>query len=39
MNREIKFRGKDVFTKTWRYGDLVHNKKVTITGLEPRHLW
>lgn len=36
MNREIKFRGKDVFTKTWRYGDLVHNKKVTITGLEPR---
>lgn len=36
MNREIKFRGKGVFTKTWRYGDLVHNKKVTITGLEPR---
>lgn len=36
MNREIKFRDKDVFTKAWRYGDLVHNKKVTITGLEPR---
>lgn len=29
--RTIKFRGKDVFTETWRYGDLVHN-----TGLEPR---
>ena len=36
MNREIKFRGKDVFTNAWRYGDLVHNQKVTITGLEPR---
>lgn len=34
--RTIKFRGKDVFTDTWRYGDLVHNQKVTITGLEPR---
>lgn len=34
--RTIKFRGKDVFTNTWRYGDLVHNQKVTITGLEPR---
>lgn len=34
--RTIKFRGKDVFTDTWRYGDLVHNKKVTTTGLEPR---
>ena len=34
--RTIKFRGKDVFTDAWRYGDLVHNKKVTITGLEPR---
>lgn len=34
--RAIKFRGKDVFTDAWRYGDLVHNKKVTTTGLEPR---
>lgn len=25
--RTIKFRGKDVFTDAWRYGDLVHNKK------------
>lgn len=37
MNKRIfKFRGKDVFTDTWRYGDLVHNQKVTTTGLEPR---
>lgn len=34
--RTIKFRGKDVFTDTWRYGDLVHNKRVTTTGLKPR---
>lgn len=34
--RKIKFRGKDVFTGAWRYGDLVHNQKVTTTGLEPR---
>ncbi len=34
--RVIKFRGKDVFTNACRYGDLVHNKKVTTTGLEPR---
>lgn len=33
--RTIKFRGKDVFTDTWKYGDLVHNQKVTTTGLEP----
>ncbi len=37
MNKRIfKFRGKDVFTDTWKYGDLVHNQKVTITGLESR---
>lgn len=36
MKRTIKFRGKDVFTETWRYGELVHNQKVTTTGLEPR---
>lgn len=34
--RTIKYRGKDVFTDAWRYGDLVHNQKVTTTGLEPR---
>ena len=34
--RTIKFRGKDVFTDDWRYGDLVHNQRVTTTGLEPR---
>lgn len=34
--RTIKFRGKDVFTDAWRYGDLVHNQRVTTTGLEPR---
>lgn len=35
--REIKFRGKDaVGNKGWVYGDLVHNQKVTTTGLEPR---
>ena len=33
--RTIKFRGKDIFTDAWRYGDLVHNQKVTATGLEP----
>lgn len=37
MNKRIfKFRGKDVFTDTWKYGDLIHNQKVTTTGLEPR---
>lgn len=34
--RTIKFRGKDIFTDAWRYGDLVHNQKITATGLEPR---
>lgn len=35
--RTIKFRGRDaVGGKGWVYGDLVHNKKVTRTGLEPR---
>ena len=34
--REIKFRGWDVIGKKWVYGDLVHNQKVTQTGLEPR---
>lgn len=35
--RQIKFRGRDaVGGKGWVYGDLVHNKKVTRTGLEPR---
>ena len=34
---EYKFRGFDaVGKKGWVYGDLVHNKKVTRTGLEPR---
>ena len=31
------FRGWDaVGSKGWVYGDLVHNKKVTVGGLEPR---
>ena len=35
--RIIKFRGKDATgQKGWVYGDLVHNMKVTATGLEPR---
>ena len=33
--RAVKFRGKDIFTDAWRYGDLVHNQKTTATGLEP----
>ncbi len=34
---EYKFRGFDaVGKKGWVYGDLVHNQKVTRTGLEPR---
>ena len=32
---EYKFRGFDaVGNKGWVYGDLVHNKKITKTGLE-----
>ena len=35
--REFKFRGFDIVGgKGWVYGDLVHNKKVTTTGLEDR---
>ena len=34
--REIKFRGKDVLTGKWAYGDLVHNKKITETDLVDR---
>ena len=35
--REILFRGYDsVGGKGWVYGDLVHNQKVTVDGLEPR---
>lgn len=35
--REIKFRGWDATgQKGWVFGDLVHNKKVTRTGLEDR---
>lgn len=37
MKRQIKFRGFDATgRKGWVYGDLVHNQKVTVTGLEPR---
>lgn len=35
--KEYKFRGFDaVGSKGWVFGDLVHNKKVTRTGLEDR---
>lgn len=34
--REIRFRGIDTMTGQWRFGDLVHNMKVTLTGTEPR---
>lgn len=34
--KEIKFRGKDVLTGKWAYGDLVHNKKITETDLVDR---
>lgn len=35
--RKIVFRGFDrIGNKGWVYGDLVHNMKVTIDGLEPR---
>jgi len=35
--RTIKFRGYDaVGKKGWVYGDLVHNMKVTATGVAPR---
>ena len=34
---EYRFRGFDATgQKGWVYGDLVHNQKVTETGLEPR---
>lgn len=37
MKHEYKFRGWDAIgQKGWVYGDLVHNQKVTATGLEPR---
>lgn len=37
MKDKWKFRGWDaVGDKGWVYGDLVHNQKVTETGLEPR---
>lgn len=35
--RNYKFRGIDATgQKGWVYGDLVHNQKITATGLEPR---
>ena len=37
MRDKWRFRGFDaVGNKGWVYGDLVHNQKVTETGLEPR---
>lgn len=33
---EIKFRAFDIIGKKWVYGDLVHNHKVTQTGVTPR---
>lgn len=35
--RTILFRGYDAIgDKGWVYGDLVHNQRVTVTGLQPR---
>ena len=34
--REIRFRGYDIIGKKRVYGDLIHNRKVTMEGLEPR---
>lgn len=35
--RTILFRGYDAIgNKGWVYGDLVHNQRVTVTGLQPR---
>ena len=34
--KDRKFRAWDVIGNKWVFGDLVHNQKVTTTGLEPR---
>jgi hypothetical protein len=34
--KQWKFRGYDIISNKWVYGDLIHNQKVTKTGLEPR---
>ena len=36
MKRTIKFRGKRLNDGQWSYGDLIHEKAVTTTGLRDR---
>lgn len=33
---QYRYRGFSDNTGQWAHGDLIHNQKVTVTGLEPR---
>lgn len=33
---QYRYRGFSDYTGQWAHGDLIHNQKVTVTGLEPR---
>lgn len=35
---QYRYRGFSDNTGQWAYGDLIHNQKVTLTGLEPRSM-